>query len=396
MQDRAGGGAHVPALDGLRGVAILLVILNHLAPDARPLPDGLGVLELARGAASAGWVGVDLFFVLSGFLITGILCDAKGSSSYFRHFWARRALRIFPAYYLFLAGTLLWLRWNTPTAEAAHLPYWIYLQNYGMAPDGDAVHFQWAHTWSLAVEEQFYLVWPVVVWLASRTALLRVCLTLVVLAPALRTGLTLAGVDPFAIYIATPARMDALALGALVAVLARGKGGLARFVPAARAAGTVAVLGVVSIAAWRGNFGAKSFPVQTAGFTCVAVGFAALLVLVVEARPRALTRALEAGWLRLFGRTSYAVYLIHPFAIAVLWQWMVPEKALRLAPTPGAVGQYLVYCAAAIALSLACGVASWHLYEKHWLRLKDRFPMGAHDPPPRQRIDGLAESCSRN
>ena len=158
----------IPALDGLRGIAIILVMLHHFTY-YRPTS---GIDALIGSVLFFGWTGVDLFFVLSGFLITGILLDTRGSERYFTSFYARRTLRIFPLYYLvlFLAFVVL------PKFPAVHpvlagqadvppqWPYWLYLTNFSIADRG------WVHgwvdvAWSLAIEEQFYLVWPLVIWL---------------------------------------------------------------------------------------------------------------------------------------------------------------------------------------------------------------------------------------
>src|SRR5579862_7894518 len=148
----ASRSTHYPALDGLRGVAILSVMVEHLAP---------------RLLAGGGWVGVDLFFVLSGFLITGVLLDGKDDPHRGRTFYVRRALRIFPLYYATLA-----LITFGPLAKALALGlsaqtlgwYWIYGTNWqialGMAHIGGPI----AYFWSLAVEEQFYLIWPLIIW----------------------------------------------------------------------------------------------------------------------------------------------------------------------------------------------------------------------------------------
>jgi peptidoglycan/LPS O-acetylase OafA/YrhL len=231
-----GQSGHVPALDGIRGLAILMVMLYHLT-----LPPAAALDRVWAGIASFGWAGVDLFFVLSGFLITGILFDAKGGKHYFRNFYARRTLRIFPLYYAVMM-VLLVIVPRLPFAHAARYAaasgdqiwYWTYLSNFALG---------WRHewnlgsldlAWSLAIEEQFYLLWPAVVFLLGRRALIGICGAVIVAALAARTALTLWGAHPIPIHVLTPCRMDSLALGALVALAARGPRGVAVLVPAAR------------------------------------------------------------------------------------------------------------------------------------------------------------------
>lgn len=174
----SGSRHHLQELDGLRGFAILLVLCSHLVslpPGGRsPFVDRLVGMILGLG-----WVGVDLFFVLSGFLITGILVQSRGGPHYFRNFYARRSLRIFPLYYLFLAiatfiSPLLLSPESILTLPKEHAwVYWLYLSNFGGKPSE-----AFAHTWSLAVEEQFYLVWPAIVFFAKPVAMRRVCVSL--------------------------------------------------------------------------------------------------------------------------------------------------------------------------------------------------------------------------
>ena len=163
---------HIPVLDGLRGLAVVLVLLFHLDRlSGAAWPDRV----LAR-LFGAGWVGVDLFFVLSGFLITGILVDTAAQRNFFRNFYARRALRIFPLYYaLLVVGFAVY-----PTfAPAIHADrdwrlfldgqwwFWSYLANIRLAAVGGAP-MNFGHLWSVAIEEQFYLVWPLLLLLAWR------------------------------------------------------------------------------------------------------------------------------------------------------------------------------------------------------------------------------------
>lgn len=201
----------MPALDGIRGIAILLVMTIHYFNDPQP-----GLDNLVHKVTDGGWMGVDLFFVLSGFLITGILLDANGGAHYFISFYGRRALRIFPLYYLYLV--LLWAVFGIATTW----PYWTYLLNIQIAING-----QWpaipyvAHLWSLAIEEQFYLLWPLVVLLCSRRTLMRLCLAIVALSPMLRAWVLHAGVASRAVSVLTPTRVEGLLAGALLAVLVR-------------------------------------------------------------------------------------------------------------------------------------------------------------------------------
>ena len=189
----------IQALDGLRAIAIALVIFNHYLPRVL-IASGKGssvILEMSGWAGS----GVDLFFVLSGFLITGILINAKGSSNYFRRFYWRRSLRIFPAFYALLLFALV--AWPIIFRRISFPWFALYLRNWfgaDRASDGTL-----GHLWSLAVEEQFYIAWSVVVYLCPRRHLLRLILALIVTAPLIRAGMHYAGYPDYLIFRVTPA-----------------------------------------------------------------------------------------------------------------------------------------------------------------------------------------------
>src|SRR5262245_35087776 len=170
---------HQPGLDGVRGVAILMVMAIHFVGDSTARTLGQTLLVKAAGY---GLLGVDLFFVLSGFLITGILLDAKNRPHYFRNFYALRTLRIFPLYYAVLAVLLLLIPAVTtlsPLLEQAREQQgwlWTYTTNFYVAYTSSWRSLTYVtHFWSLASEEHFYLVWPLVVFALRRKALERVC-----------------------------------------------------------------------------------------------------------------------------------------------------------------------------------------------------------------------------
>lgn len=229
---------HIPALDGLRGLAILVVMVGHFMASVHSTTR---VTWVVRQTTDAGWIGVDLFFVLSGFLITGILLDAKGDRHYFRNFYARRTLRIFPLYYgvLLLTCVVLPLLFDKPVYRKQGW-LWAYAQNvypllrhrpFSMPSQ---LGFQFSHFWSLAVEEHFYLVWPLVVLVANRKCLLRIAAGLIVVAAGLRLTFLACDAPWELLYKTTFLRMDALAAGAWVAVAVRGPGGVAALVRPAR------------------------------------------------------------------------------------------------------------------------------------------------------------------
>jgi peptidoglycan/LPS O-acetylase OafA/YrhL len=218
-------GGRMPQLDALRAFAILAVILHNAGAKGLEHPAGIFV-KLVEFAATTGWVGVQLFFVLSGFLITGILVDGRGDPHQLRNFYMRRVLRIFPLYYafLFIAFVLLPLIGIMPTwLEVSYTHqfwYWTYLINWAEPFLGTV---ELGHIWSLAVEEQFYILWPILVIAVRRRTLAYVCLGLIL--SAIVTRILLIHHDPEfaskAAYMFTIARWDSLALGALLALALR-------------------------------------------------------------------------------------------------------------------------------------------------------------------------------
>ena len=226
---------HIPVLDGLRGIAILMVLLSHVI-DGRAANHGLGG-QLIR-LTQFGWVGVDLFFALSGFLITGILVDSRHRPHHFRNFYARRTLRIFPLYYgvLFVVFAAVPLFGKTSSAAFQLLQHrqawlWFYGSNVYCAFTATwpfASPWVWmGHFWSLAVEEHFYLIWPAIVFLCPTSRrLITVCGIVILGVWAARFCCWMSDVNGIAQYVFTPLRIDALVAGGLAAALVRRPSGI--------------------------------------------------------------------------------------------------------------------------------------------------------------------------
>ncbi len=378
--------SHLPALDGLRGLAILMVLVSHLMLFNDRTGSRLGdSLSALRGL---GWVGVDLFFVLSGFLITGILYDTLEDPHYFRSFYMRRFLRIFPLYYGFLFFMLLLAHWQHFSWGGRQYVLLAYLQNTGLwFPVTDFHPGLWAdlgHFWSLAVEEQFYLVWPLLVFLVrGRRRLMALALTLSAAALLLRIVLYLHGASPLTLFMATPCRMDALLLGGCVALVVRGnKNGLPRrwkfllrwMLPLAFASAAI----IVAYALWHLGADIRNlFLGATFGYSVIALGCVALLAATLDSESIA-HKIFRWQIFRGLGKYSYGMYVLHIFVgymVGTLLYRML-GTSLRIFLTP-----YLHSRPLAVLVEFgvnACAVflaayASYHLYEVYFLRLKRYF-----------------------
>lgn len=376
---------HIPALDGLRGIAIILVMLFHLTY-FRPG----GALDAAfLGLTKYGWTGVDLFFVLSGFLITGILLEAKGAPNYFKNFYTRRALRIFPLYYGFVA----FLIFVYPLASAQfraerHIlvenRWWVlgYAVNWIVAWTGDfsRTPLGTGGFWSLAIEEQYYLVWPAVVVLLSRRALFRVCIGIALFSLLVRFAMAFAGFAWAAVNFVTFARFDGLALGGALALVARTASGLTPLRRFAWAAAGLALAGLAFIHVVFIRSHHTSAPKVTAmQLALLPILWASTLVLTQTAATSSLIGAItRAPLLRTFGKYSYSLYLFHGHLV-LLPDGMGYEITPHLVPKVfgSVLPAQLAYLAITFTICLGLSWLSWNLWENQFLKLKRFFPSGS-------------------
>ena len=368
---------HILSLDGLRGIAILLVVFCHFVSNLRIEASGIAWIPVAL--AHAGWTGVDLFFVLSGFLITGILVDARGSPQYFKAFYARRALRILPAYYGFLLVIFVILPAiglgagsNYMLARQHQGWYWLHLTNFMMAIGEIPGRGPYPSTlfWSLAMEEQFYFLWPAIVALCSTQTLRKVCIGGIVACIALRIAATAGGMSGLAVSVLPFMRGDTLFVGGLLALEYR-RGGLARFSGHSRAAVIAASAVIVALMLYYNQL--DYLDAGTAMFGSIAImllGAAAVVIATTE-RSRFST-LLKSPILTFFGRYSYALYIVHTAVLAGLDHYR-PFAHLPIIAgfaLPAQTAWFLVYAGVSTGLAFL----SWHLLEKHFLRLKRLFP----------------------
>lgn len=380
-------GRRLPALDGIRGFAIIWVVLYNTTDLLPPMRRGAG--HLLAFLVHSGWIGVELFFALSGFLITAGLLDTQSATNYFRGFYARRALRILPLYYTVLILLLI-------VAPAFHLggallhanakeqlSLWSFTVNWTHAAPYGFTHF-----WSLAVEEQFYFFWPLIVYRTSVQRLFWVCVCFVPIALAARGTMILSGASSFAVYTATTSRLDALALGGAGACLLR--------IPAARLwlASRLTTANLAALALFAvgiplaRDYDADAVRSQIFGYSLLAICCATLATTAAECDEQAnrtlCARILRWAPLRSCGKYSYAVYIFHQLIHKLLGEpWMVSKFGTH--PSANAVFAYGLTIG---LVSFCAAYLSYRLLEKPFLSLKHFFaPNGtrpAHGALPPQ------------
>ncbi len=378
-------------LDGLRAFAVLMVFCQHY------------------GAAKAwifgwGWMGVDVFFVLSGFLITGILYDSQDRQHRYRDFYARRTLRIFPLYYAVWLVILLltpaahwqwnwrWILWPAYVGNYArflflHLPgdpYQFDRILFGQPVErwfGSPMHLWIGHFWSLCVEEQFYLIWPFVVYtVRRREILLRLCISVIVAMPFVRWFLTLLLPSPLLgmefFYRSLPTRLDALLIGGLIALLLRGPEkqwlSASRRVLLAASSAAFILAYLVSVKLLKLPFyGSATNWIGIVGFTLIDLFAAALIVECIH--PGSLLgRVLSFKPLRLLGIISYGFYVYHD-----LLHDFFALFAMRFFPSMGYAGIVMT----ALLGTTFLATLSYRLMERPILELKAHFTSQTHLAP---------------
>ncbi len=351
---------HLPQLDGLRGIAVLIVLLGHVAVFAV----GLGISRLGPLPP----LGVDLFFVLSGFLITNVLLEAQNAQHYYLNFYARRALRIWPLYTILLVCIF-----GIANRRNAYLTFddakirWqyfaLFVQNIVYPKPALLGPLALAVTWSVAVEEQFYFIWPVLVRSLPRKRLGWILLVPVIAAPIARYWLPALGVDP---YINPLCRFDGMAIGGLAALwifIRRPTDAVLN-----RAALWIMLVAVAGIA------GASTFRLEKLlGKTFISAAFCGLLIAALSSKP--VISILSRAWLRYIGKISYGIYLIH-----------LPTAALIAALLPGdqwpaRAGRACIILIATVVLA----TISWYLVESPILRLKRFFAIAEPQAPARSK-----------
>jgi peptidoglycan/LPS O-acetylase OafA/YrhL len=370
----------IPELDGLRGTAIFFVLMYHYT-QRQPTADPHIFRFYLENLFLIGWSGVDLFFVLSGFLIGGILLDARDSASYFKTFYMRRFFRIIPIYYAWIftyilivsvAGAALVARYGSGAITKpgfAIYGHFLFLQNLAVIPLAGLARPWFISLWSLAVEEQFYLVSPLVVRLFSRRDLGVFLVAAIVGAPLLRIALLLGThIDGQLVYVLMPCRADSLAIGMLAALLWREPHFRKWLSSNTRILyGTLAVLLAGVAALWRWSPFNASWGMESVGYTCLAFLYVLILLLALTTPGGPIARLARVRWLRELGRVSYCMYIIHAVVDVVC------HALLRRAPPAISDWRGMGVTVFAGFATYVVAWLSWKFFEGPMLRLGHGF-----------------------
>ena len=368
----AGLRPYLASLEGIRAYAFLMVFAVHFSGfewnlTGRPLTlyPWLIFLQLS-------FVAVPIFFALSGYLITGILFDSQHRGGYFRVFYLRRAFRIFPLYYaILLLDVFVALRMHY-NLRPTQLLYFVYLHNWSSDPTsiiwGKYVHV--SHLWSMAVEEQFYLIWPIVVLvLRERRKLLEFCYIAVGITFVCRFFFPLLHMNAFEAYQSSFFRSDTIMLGCILALHERGPmRNLARLT---KPAWVVVLVGTFTITV-RAIVVGQATPYDRFGFAVImpllALIAAGLVVLAIQPG-NAISHACERPWAVAMGKLSYSLYLLHELLVPIWNIKVIPMLSAHVGPVLGRSSGM----ALALALLYVASRLTFRLFEAPGMRMKTRF-----------------------
>jgi peptidoglycan/LPS O-acetylase OafA/YrhL len=357
------------SLEGIRGYAFLAVFLLHYNTGSRDTKDLVHYAFYLMDNVCLFLVPI--FFVLSGFLITRVLLATRERGGYFRIFYLRRAVRVLPLYYgvlaaIFLVATALhWIH-----LSPHYLIYFIYLQNFTL--QGISTKIWTGHLWSLAVEEQFYLLWPVAIWfLRTEQSLLKFSYGLIAVCTLFRFAWPLWGIPSEYAYTITPTRVDGIILGAALAIHFKNTVHWDRYVLAAKMSIPVLLSGMLALTLWKGT----AFPVTYVGVSLgiPAINLLGLAFVILALTPGSLVARVSSGSnICKFGKLSYGMYVFHYLYAAVFVMRVQPILAHHM---PGLVAEVATNLLA-LGVTLTLASLSFKYFEEPFMNLKEKFKYG--------------------
>lgn len=362
---------HIPALDGLRGLAVAAVFALHYHPNEQLGPSVLRVMDCA---ALLGWAGVSLFFALSGFLITGILWDSLGRAHWWRNFYIRRSLRIFPLYYMVLVAVTavalaMGSSWKSTAKIGIDVLYlsdipWLWREMFGFPLQSALVHF-----WSLAVEEQFYLIWPFLLLASARNrkSAMNFCLVIWILSFTFRLIAVGSGWSWLWPHHFLLSRAGELCAGSFLALALRGAPeSFTRILRVARWAFWGSSLILVFLVVTRPTLSLMDPLWSTLGIAVFSILFSTLIAQCLE--PGAIRSFFENAVLRWLGKISYGIYVYHLLLYGV-FQWL----CVRIAPHAGPLEADVLLATVGVCGTLLVATFSFYTFECAFLSLKEKL-----------------------
>ena len=365
---------YLPSLEGVRAYAFLVVFFAHYTPFSPPVMHFRPWMFPFMLVERIAWIAVPIFFVMSGYLIGGILYDTRDRKGFFRVFYCRRILRVFPVYYLTLLSIACLDSVHRISLNYRFWSDFLYIQNLlpGYISNFDAPPFsQTAHFWSLAIEEQFYLLWPLVVWFCpSRRRLIGVTVSLISLCCILRFSACWTHFSTEYCYVLTPTRVDAILLGVVLALIRHDRiyKRLERFAKYAALAGITVMMILVA------RFplvAPTAYLLAACEISIVNLTSTAIIVAVLE-EGSFLCQICSVRWICWLGSLTYGLYIFH----YVYHGWFANSFIYTLAAYISLPVAYFVSTAIAFCLTLLLAVLSYRFIERPAMNLKSRIKYG--------------------
>jgi peptidoglycan/LPS O-acetylase OafA/YrhL len=368
--------SHIASLDGLRGLAVLLVLIVHFGRGGHHFL----LFKPWFYLADFGWSGVDLFFVLSGFLITRILLSQKKDNNFLLNFYARRALRVFPLYYgiifiVFIALPSI----NSIFTNTGNSKYWLILYISNFLPNiqgsgfiyNSILQLSFSHFWSLAVEEHFYIFWPILILLNTNKRMHYICIFLIIIAPLLRIILWSNNVHPDSIYTLTICRIDSLVFGSIVALHEKKLTSDNFFINTSYTTLLILILFLTIHIVLYGNLIFTSQLMSTVGYTILAAGYSALIIILSSKNNSYFNYFFSTKILTNMGKYSYGMYVFG----GLLWKYFdlfFSVEKIQLI-TNSYIASLFIRLFTIITATYVIAFISYNIYERLFLKLKKHF-----------------------